>query len=66
VAFWKNSPIRIWEYTIGRYWVIKKWLLYLEEKLLGRPMTKDEVRWGTGVERRIALIGELETTPRPI
>ncbi len=45
VAYWKNIPLRVWEYTIGGYQVIKKWLSYREEKLLGRAMTKDEVRW---------------------
>ncbi|HVQ35952.1 MAG TPA: type ISP restriction/modification enzyme [Pyrinomonadaceae bacterium] len=26
VAYWKNIPERVWEYTIGGYQVIKKWL----------------------------------------
>lgn len=26
VAYWKNVPIRVWEYTIGGYQVMKKWL----------------------------------------
>jgi hypothetical protein len=38
VAYWKNISVR--EYTIGGYQVIKKWLFYREEKLLGRAMTK--------------------------
>jgi hypothetical protein len=56
VAFWKNIPIRVWQYTIGGYQVIKKWLSYREEKLLGRPVTKDEVRWVQEMARRIAFI----------
>jgi len=60
VAFWKNIPLRVWEYTIGGYQVIKKWLSYREEKLLGRPMTKDEVRWVQEMARRIAAILLLE------
>jgi Type ISP C-terminal specificity domain len=60
VAYWKNIPIRVWEYTIGGYQVIKKWLSYREEKLLGRPITKEEVRWVQEMARRIAAILLLE------
>jgi len=60
VAYWKNIPLRVWEYTIGGYQVVKKWLSYREEKLLGRPMTKDEVRWVQEMARRIAAILLLE------
>ena len=59
-AYWKNVPIRVWEYTIGGYQVMKKWLSYREEKLLGRPLTKDEVRYVQEMARRIAAILLLE------
>jgi hypothetical protein len=48
VAYWSNIPIRVWEYTIGGYQVIKKWLSYREHPLLGRPLSKDEVRYVPG------------------
>jgi Type ISP C-terminal specificity domain/N-6 DNA Methylase len=60
VAYWKNIPLRVWKYTIGGYQVIKKWLSYREQKLLGRPMTKDEVRWVQEMARRISAILLLE------
>jgi hypothetical protein len=60
VAYWKNIPLRVWEYTIGGYQVIKKWLSYREEKVLGRPISKDEVRWVQEMARRIAAILLLE------
>ncbi len=60
VAYWKNIPLRVWDYTIGGYQVVKKWLSYREEKLLGRAMTKDEVRWVQEMARRIAAILLLE------
>jgi hypothetical protein len=41
VAYWSNIPPRVWEYTIGGYQVIKKWLSYREHKLLGRALTKE-------------------------
>jgi Type ISP C-terminal specificity domain len=56
VAYWSNVPAKVWEYTIGGYQVIKKWLSYREEKLLDRPLTKDEVRYVQEIVRRIAAI----------
>jgi SAM-dependent methyltransferase len=60
VAYWANVPAKVWEYTIGGYQVIKKWLSYREKKLLGRPLTKDEVRYVQEMVRRIAAIILLE------
>jgi hypothetical protein len=59
-AYWSNIPLRVWEYTIGGYQVVKKWLSYREQKLLGRPLTKDEVRYVQEMARRIATIILLE------
>jgi hypothetical protein len=56
LAFWANIPTNVWEYTIGGYQVIKKWLSYREQKLLGRPLSKDEVRYVQEMVRRIAAI----------
>jgi hypothetical protein len=61
VAYWKNIPIRVWEYTVGGYQVIKKWLSYREKKLLGRALTKGEVRWVQEMARRIAAILLMES-----
>ncbi len=60
VAYWSNVPIRVWEYTIGGYRVIKKWLSYREQKLLERSLTKDEIRYVQEMARRIAAILLLE------
>src|SRR5205807_2254913 len=60
VAYWKNIPARVWEYTIGGYQVIKKWLSYRELELLGRPLTPDEAREVMNMARRIAAIVLLE------
>jgi hypothetical protein len=59
-AYWSNIPLRVWEYTIGGYQVIKKWLSYREKKLLGRALTKEEVRYVQEMARRIAAILLLE------
>jgi hypothetical protein len=55
-ACWRNIPINIWNYTIGGYQVLKKWLSYREYKLLGRPLNIDEAREVTHIARRIAAL----------
>lgn len=61
---WRNVPMSVWEYTIGGYQVIKKWLSYREKTLLGRGLTREEVRHVTDTSRRIAALigmrGELD------
>ena len=59
-AFWRCVPLRVWEYTIGGYQVMKKWLSYREHDLLGRALTLDEIREVTNMARRIAAILLLE------
>ncbi|MBD2385142.1 type ISP restriction/modification enzyme [Cylindrospermum sp. FACHB-282] len=61
IAYWRNVPSKVWEYTIGGYQVMKKWLSYREEKLLGRSLTREEIREVTNMARRIAAIVLLET-----
>jgi hypothetical protein len=60
MAYWSNIPLRAWDYTIGGYQVIKKWLSYRERKLLGRHLSKQEVRYVTEMAYRIAAILLLE------
>ena len=54
--FWRGVPEATWEYVIGGYLVIKKWLSYREEGILGRPLTKDEAREVTGMVRRLTAL----------
>ncbi len=49
-------PTNVWEYTLGGYQVLKKWLSYREEPLLGRPLYEDEARYFSQIVRRIAAI----------
>ena len=60
IAYWHNIPKRVWDYTIGGYPVIKKWLSYREYNRLGRALAADEVREVTNMARRIAAITLLE------
>jgi Type ISP C-terminal specificity domain len=56
VAYWKNIPAKIWDYSIGGYQVIKKWLSYREQDILDRSLTREEAREVMNVARRIAAI----------
>ncbi len=55
-AYWKNVPKAVWEYTLGGYQVLKKWLSYREFALLGRALRLDEVEYFQQVVRRIAAL----------
>ncbi|HEU4323415.1 MAG TPA: type ISP restriction/modification enzyme [Roseiflexaceae bacterium] len=55
-ACWRNVPAAVWDYTIGGYQVVKKWLSYRERDLLGRDLTPDEARLVTQIVRRIAAL----------
>ncbi len=59
-AYWKNVPRKVWDYTIGGYQVVKKWLSYRERDLLGRALTAEEIIEVTNMARRIAAIILLE------
>ena len=55
-AYWCNVPSAVWNYKLGGYQVLKKWLSYREEKLLGRPLKHDEVIHFMNTARRIAAL----------
>lgn len=59
-AYWGNVPARVWDYTIGGYQVIKKWLSYREKDILGRSLRPDEMRYVQDMARRVAAILLLE------
>ena len=58
-AYWQNVPAAVWNYKLGGYQVLKKWLSYRERKIFGRPLKPDEVQHLTDTARRIAAILEL-------
>ena len=55
-ARWSNVPAAVWNYKLGGYQVLKKWLSYREHKVLGRNLRPEEVRHFTDTARRIAAI----------
>ena len=58
-AYWRNVPASVWNYKLGGYQVLKKWLSYRESKVLGRELRPEEVQHFTDTARRIAAILEL-------
>ena len=63
-AFWRNVPAAVWDYRLGGYQVLKKWLSYRERAILDRPLKTGEVQYVSDTARRIAAI--LWTTARPV
>ena len=55
-SFWSAIPINVWNYMLGGYQVLKKWLSYRELPLLGRPLHSEEAAYFAQVVRRIAAI----------
>ena len=53
-VFWRNVPSAVWNYKLGGYQVLKKWLSYRESTALGRPIRPEEVQYFTDTARRIA------------
>ena len=55
-ARWNNVPAAVWNYKLGGYQVLKKWLSYREGKVLGRNLLPEEVQHFTDTARRIAAV----------
>ena len=43
-AYWRNVPAAVWNYQLGGYQVLKKWLSYREQRVLGRALTVKKCR----------------------
>ena len=55
-AHWRNVPATVWNYKLGGYQVLKKWLSYRESKVLNRKLRAEEVQHFTDTARRIGAI----------
>ncbi|MEZ4672183.1 MAG: type ISP restriction/modification enzyme [Anaerolineae bacterium] len=58
-TYWRGIPTDVWEYTLGGYQVLKKWLSYRETAVLGRPLKPEEAREFMHIARRIASLPAL-------
>lgn len=61
-ACWRHVPPDVWNYTFGGYQVLKKWLSYREQGLLGRPLNLDEVKAISAIARRIAALVHMRSS----
>ena len=64
-ALWRCVPAVVWNYKLGGYQVLKKWLSYRESDILGRPLKPEEVQHFTDTSRRIAGILTLTKGAHP-
>ena len=55
-AYWRNVPAAIWDYKLGGYQVLKKWLSYRERGVLDRALTAGEVAYFAETARRVAAV----------
>ncbi len=55
-VYWSNVPSDVWSMTIGGYPVIKKWLSYREQRVLGRSLRTDELAYVAQVVRRLKAL----------
>ena len=55
-AFWGNVPAEVWSYKLGGYQVLKKWLSYREQRVLGRRLRAEEIQHFADTARRIAAL----------
>jgi hypothetical protein len=55
-VYWRNVPAATWDFHIGGYQVMKKWLSYRERDLLRRPLTVEEAREVTAMARRLTAL----------
>ena len=55
-AFWRNIPAAVWDYRLGGYQVLKKWLSYREREVLGRKLQAEEVQHFADTARRIGTM----------
>ena len=69
-VYWSGVPAAAWDFRIGGYQVLKKWLSYREGSVLGRPLGDGEVLHFTGMVRRLSalvlLTDELDANYRKI
>lgn len=56
VANWRNVPEKAWQFTIGGYQVLKKWLSYREKSILNRDLRSEEAQEVSATTRRLTAL----------
>lgn len=57
---WQNVPATVWNYVIGGYPVLRKWLSYRDTSVTGRALNRNELDYFTQMVRRLAALRLLE------
>ena len=55
-ARWRGVPAATWDYKIGGFQVLRKWLSYRDKRALGRDLHIDEARMFMNIVRRLTAI----------
>ncbi|MEU7863834.1 type ISP restriction/modification enzyme [Nonomuraea sp. NPDC049141] len=55
-ARWRGVPAAAWDFKIGGFQVLRKWLSYREKRVLGRDLTTAEAREFTNIARRLTAL----------
>ncbi|MGE5287408.1 MAG: type ISP restriction/modification enzyme [Micromonosporaceae bacterium] len=58
-ARWRGVPGATWDYKIGGFQVLRKWLSYRDKRVLGRDLTTAEARTFTNIARRLTALALL-------
>lgn len=56
-----NVPANVWDYMLGGYQVLKKWLSYREYDVLGRQLEVSEIEEAVSIARRTAALVSLQS-----
>ncbi|WP_214105064.1 type ISP restriction/modification enzyme [Acrocarpospora catenulata] len=56
IARWRGVPAAVWDYKIGGFQVLRKWLSYRDKRVLGRDLTLAEAREFTNTVRRLTAL----------
>jgi hypothetical protein len=56
---WRSVPAAAWDFKIGGFQVLRKWLSYREQRVLGRDLTIGEARVFTTIARRLTALSLL-------
>ena len=57
---WRNVPAAVWNYTIGGYPVLRKWLSYRDTSVTNQLLSQEELEYFTKMVRRLAALRLLE------
>ncbi len=52
-TYWRGVPETVWSFKVGGFQVLRKWLSYRENVILGRPLTFVEARQFRSIARRL-------------